>query len=135
MRLIVCLAAAVACAAPLLPFAVNPAMANDLRVNGAATIARGIIIPNQAAIEQETGLKLVLTVNGDGNGLKDLYAGRADVAMLASPIKAAEDTVNKVTPGLGQHCRFRIGCGGQRKHPVRDEPAQQGRRPDRSAAR
>jgi phosphate transport system substrate-binding protein len=95
----VSLAAIIACAAPLLPIAATPAFAADLRVNGAATIARGIIIPNQAAIEQETGLKLVLTVNGDGNGLKDLYAGRADVAMMASPMKVTEEALNKVSPG------------------------------------
>jgi len=54
--------------------------AAELRISGAATVAGGIINPNKAAIEQETGLTLNLTVNGDGNGLKDLYAGKVDVA-------------------------------------------------------
>jgi phosphate transport system substrate-binding protein len=75
------------------------AFAVELKVSGAATVAGGIIMPNKAAIEQETGLTLSVTVNGDGNGLKDLYAGKADVAMVAAPLKLTEDTLNKANPG------------------------------------
>ena len=64
----------------------KPGSATDLRVSGAATVAGGIITPNKAAIEQETGLTLVMAVNGDANGLKDLYAGRCDIAMVAAPM-------------------------------------------------
>jgi hypothetical protein len=53
----------------------EPAAAAELRISGAATVARVIILPNQAAIEQETGVTLVVAANGDGNGLKGLYAG------------------------------------------------------------
>jgi phosphate transport system substrate-binding protein len=85
--------------AVLLSVAGSPADAADLRVSGAATVAKEIIIPNQAAIEQETGLKLTVTVNGDGNGLKDLYAGRSDVFMVAAPMKSTEQTLNQASPG------------------------------------
>jgi phosphate transport system substrate-binding protein len=77
----------------------GPAAAADLRVSGAAAVAGGIITPNKAAIEQETGLTLVMAVNGDANGLKDLYAGRSDVAMVAAPMKLTESAVNKISPG------------------------------------
>jgi len=76
-----------------------PGAATELRISGAATVAGGIITPNKAAIEQETGLTLNMTVNGDGNGLKDLYAGKVDVAMVAAPIKVTEETLNKANPG------------------------------------
>jgi phosphate transport system substrate-binding protein len=75
------------------------ASAADLRISGAATVANAIIKPNLAAIQQDTGLTLVMTVNGDGNGLNDLYAGRSDVAMIAAPMKATEDTMNRTSPG------------------------------------
>jgi phosphate transport system substrate-binding protein len=78
---------------------VRPGFAADLRISGAATVAGGIITPNKPAIEQETGLTLVMAVNGDANGLKDLYAGRCDVAMVAAPMKLTEAAVNKATPG------------------------------------
>jgi len=73
--------------------------ATELKVSGAATVAGGIIAPNKAAIEQESGLTLTVTVNGDGNGIKDLYAGKSDVAMIAAPMKATEEILNKATPG------------------------------------
>jgi phosphate transport system substrate-binding protein len=86
-------------AAVLLSAAGNSAGATELRVSGAATVGRGVILPNQAAIEKETGLKLAITVNGDGNGLKDLYAGRSDVLMVAAPMKVTERTLNEASPG------------------------------------
>ena len=74
MRLNACLAvllAAAACAAA------QPVAAADLRVSGAATVARGIILPKtQAAIEQETGLTLVETGHsGDGQWIEGSERG------------------------------------------------------------
>jgi phosphate transport system substrate-binding protein len=74
-------------------------MAAELRISGAATVARGILVPHQAALEQETGLTFAVTVNGDGNGLKDLYVGKSDVAMVAAPLQVTEDALNKANPG------------------------------------
>jgi len=73
--------------------------AAELKISGAAATANSIIIPNKVAIEKESGLTLNITVNGDGNGLKDLHAGKVDVAMIAAPIKVTEAALNKATPG------------------------------------
>ncbi len=81
----------------LLSAASSPAA--ELRVNGGAGIGGGIIMPHKAAIEQETGLTLKVTVNGDSNGLKDLSAGRADVAMIGSSLPVMETLINKAAPG------------------------------------
>jgi phosphate transport system substrate-binding protein len=56
-------------------------------------------MPNKAAIEAETGLKLAVTVNGDGNGLKDLAAGKSDVMMVAAPLAVTEANINKAASG------------------------------------
>jgi phosphate transport system substrate-binding protein len=77
----------------------DPSAAAELKVSGAATVANTIVIPNKAALERDTGLTLAITVNGDGNGLKDLTAGRSDVMMVAAPLKVTEEAVNKVAPG------------------------------------
>lgn len=69
--------------------------AAEMKVSGAAAVAGGIITPNKAKIESETGLTLSVTANGDANGLKDLYAGKVEVAMVAAPMKVTEDIVNK----------------------------------------
>jgi phosphate transport system substrate-binding protein len=73
--------------------------AGELKVSGAAAVGNTIVSPNKAAIEGETGLNLNVTVNGDGNGLKDLYAGKSDVMMVAAPLKVTADSINKAAPG------------------------------------
>jgi phosphate transport system substrate-binding protein len=75
------------------------AHAAELKISGNSSVGTAIIAPNKAAIEKETGLTLNVTVNGDGNGLKDLYAGKVDVAMIAAPIKITEAGLNKANPG------------------------------------
>ena len=77
----------------------GPAFGGELKVSGSATVAGGIVNKNKAAIEQETGLTISVTVNGDGNGLKDLYSGKSDIAMVAAPIKLTEAVLNKAAPG------------------------------------
>jgi phosphate transport system substrate-binding protein len=73
--------------------------AAELKVSGAAAVAGNIVVPNKAAIEQETGLTLNVTVNGDGNGLMDLSAGKVDVMMVAAPLEITAAAMNKQKPG------------------------------------
>jgi phosphate transport system substrate-binding protein len=73
--------------------------AAEMKVSGAAAVANAIVIPNKAAIEKDAGLTLNLVVNGDGNGVKDLYDGKVDAVMIAAPIKITEAALNKVKPG------------------------------------
>jgi phosphate transport system substrate-binding protein len=113
MRLTICLAIMTTSAVLLLSGVANSAGAAELRVSGAATVAKGIIIPNQTAIEQETGLTLTVTANGDGNGLKDLYAGRSDVFMVAAPMKVTEQTLNKASPDSVSIGNFQLAPVGK----------------------
>jgi phosphate transport system substrate-binding protein len=106
------LAFAAASVTLLLSTITGPATAAALRVSGAATVAGGIITPNRAAIEQETGLTLAMAVNGDANGLRDLYAGRSDVAMVAAPMKLTESAVNKADPGSLSIAGFQLAPVG-----------------------
>jgi phosphate transport system substrate-binding protein len=112
MRLNACFTGIAAAIALVLFAPLNPGSAAELRVSGAATVAGGIITPNKPAIEQETGLTLVMAVNGDANGLKDLYAGRCDIAMVAAPMKLTEAAVNKVNPGSLDIADFQLAPVG-----------------------
>jgi phosphate transport system substrate-binding protein len=85
--------------AALLLGAAEPTLAAELKVSGAAAVANTIVVPNKAALEAETGLTLAVTVNGDGNGLKDLVADRSELMMVAAPIAATEASINKAAPG------------------------------------
>jgi phosphate transport system substrate-binding protein len=83
----------------LLSATICSASATELKMSGAAAVAGSIVMPNRAAIETETGLTLDVTANGDGNGIKDLFAGKVDAAMIAAPIKITEASLNKSNPG------------------------------------
>ena len=76
----------------------NSGFAGELKISGAAAVAGGVINPNKAAIEQETGLTLNVIANGDANGLKDLSAGKIDAMMVAAPLAATAAAINKATP-------------------------------------
>lgn len=77
----------------------GPAAAAELKVHGSSTVATNVVTPNKAAIEKETGLTLAVVPNGSGNGLKDLVAGKADVAMISAELKTEVDGANKTNPG------------------------------------
>ena len=91
--------ATLATGAALLISLCGSSFAVELKVHGGASIA-AIINKNKAAIEQEAGLTVKVTVNTDGNGLKDLTAGTADLAMVgAETIPVIADAMNKISPG------------------------------------
>ncbi|MBF0373541.1 MAG: substrate-binding domain-containing protein [Alphaproteobacteria bacterium] len=79
------------------------AAAQGLALHGAATVAKNLVIPNQARIEDQTGHSLSIVMNGSGNGLTDLAAGRADLAMISAPIEVAAATVDLDPNGMIAH--------------------------------
>jgi phosphate transport system substrate-binding protein len=90
----------------------NSLIAAELKISGAAALAGAIVTPNKAAIEEASGQSLTITVNGDANGLKDLFAGKSDVAMIAAPIAVTEAIVNKATPGALSVAGFEVAPVG-----------------------
>ncbi|MBF0334007.1 MAG: substrate-binding domain-containing protein, partial [Alphaproteobacteria bacterium] len=79
------------------------AAARGLALHGAATLAKNLVIPNQARIEDRTGHSLSIVMNGSGNGLADLAAGRADLAMISAPIEVAAAAVDLDPDGMIAH--------------------------------
>jgi phosphate transport system substrate-binding protein len=73
--------------------------AGEFKVHGSSTVAQGILGPNKAAVEKETGLVLAIVPNGSGNGLKDLAAGTADIAMISAPLASEVAAANKKAAG------------------------------------
>ncbi|HOG50179.1 MAG TPA: substrate-binding domain-containing protein [Lentisphaeria bacterium] len=99
------------------------AKADDFRLHGAATLAKNIVQPNQAAIESKAGLKLSVLVNGSGNGLMDLVAGKADMAMIAAPIEAEAKIINTKAPGTLDVSTLRVKQVGAAKVQLIVHPA------------
>ncbi|MDR3518940.1 MAG: substrate-binding domain-containing protein [Azospirillaceae bacterium] len=64
----------------------SPARAGSIRINGSTSVANGIVLPRKAEIEKTAGVTLVVTPNSSGAGVGDLFAGRADIAMISSDL-------------------------------------------------
>jgi phosphate transport system substrate-binding protein len=78
----------------------------EVRVHGATTVAFGLMNPQKAKIEQLAGVELSILPSSTTHGLADLAQGRADVAMLAEPLKSAAAAVNEKTPGLVDRSQY-----------------------------
>lgn len=115
----------VSCACLGAAIAVAPAavLAQEFRLHGAATLGKNIVVPNQASIEAQSGVKLSIQINGSGNGLKDLAAGRADMAMIAAPIEAEAKIINAATPGALDVAGMQVKQVGSAKVNVIVNPA------------
>lgn len=77
-----------------------------LRVNGSTTVTANIFQGKEKEIEAGTGTPIALVSNGSGKGLADLVAGRADVAMLSSPLADVAKKASVDAAGLQE---FKIG--------------------------
>ncbi|MBI2569369.1 MAG: substrate-binding domain-containing protein [Candidatus Schekmanbacteria bacterium] len=79
--------------------ALSPAQA--LRLNGATTVQKRIVEPNQAALQTALGVSLSVAGNGTGPGLIDLLEGRADVAMASESLEMAVESAKAVAAKKG----------------------------------
>jgi phosphate transport system substrate-binding protein len=94
---------------------VSTAAFADMRVHGAVTVARLVIEPNKARLEQAVGEPLAMVVNGSGNGLKDLLAGKAEVAMIAAPLAIEDKILNTLEPGSLDASTLKVFPAGSTK--------------------
>jgi phosphate transport system substrate-binding protein len=62
------------------------AAAETIRLNGSSTVVKAVMAKIQEPFKKATGIDLVITGNGSGNGAKDLLDGRCDAAMASESI-------------------------------------------------
>jgi phosphate transport system substrate-binding protein len=74
--------------------------AAEVRVNGATTVAFGLMKPKQLTIERLSNSQIAVLPSSTTHGLADLVEGRADIAMLAEPLESAAAAVNRNNAGL-----------------------------------
>ncbi len=65
----------------------NIAAADEVRLNGAATVADRVVTPLKSAVEKATGDTIVVVVNNAGKGLIDLAEGRCDASMSSAALE------------------------------------------------
>ncbi len=80
-------------------FLASAAFAGDVSVHGSTTFSAAIMDANKAAIEKDAGVKLNVVGNGSGNGLSDLAAGKAEIAMLSAKVEDVAAKLNAKLPG------------------------------------
>ncbi|GFO67983.1 phosphate ABC transporter substrate-binding protein [Geomonas limicola] len=64
------------------------ALAEDVKLNGAASVVTDLVAPHKAAVEKATGLKLIVDRSNAGKGLIDLIDGTCDAAMASASLDA-----------------------------------------------
>jgi phosphate transport system substrate-binding protein len=84
------------------------ALAEDVKLNGAASVVTDLVAPHQAAVEKATGYKLIVDKSNAGKGLIDLIDGKCNAAMasasLDATVKAAKSAgLTKEVPDLKMH--------------------------------
>ena len=76
------------------------ASAETLVVHGSTTFTSNLIIPYQADIEALAGHRLEVVPSRSNLGLLALLAGKADLAMISSPLETEVDLLSKARPDL-----------------------------------
>jgi phosphate transport system substrate-binding protein len=60
-----------------------------LRLHGAASVVDSLVAPHAAAVQEATGLALVVDRSNAGKGLKDLVEGRCELALVSASLDAS----------------------------------------------
>jgi phosphate transport system substrate-binding protein len=70
--------------------------ADPIIIHGSTTVAGTVMMPHKADIEKAAGVTLDIVAYGSGNGLLDLAAGKAQIAMISAPFaKVAASLADK----------------------------------------
>jgi phosphate transport system substrate-binding protein len=84
------------------------ALAEDVKLCGAASVVTDLVAPHQAAVEKATGYRLVVDKSNAGKGIIDLVDGKCDAAMASASLAATVDGAKsaglaKPVPDLKMH--------------------------------
>jgi phosphate transport system substrate-binding protein len=84
------------------------ALAEEVKLNGAASVVTDLVSPHQSAVEKATGIKLIVNKSNAGKGLIDLVDGSCDAAMASASLEATVQAAKsagliKPVPDLRMH--------------------------------
>jgi phosphate transport system substrate-binding protein len=95
-------------AAVLIFCQVQAALAEEVKLCGAASVVTDLVAPHKDAVEKATGYTLVIDKSNAGKGLIDLVDGKCDAAMASASLAATVDGaksagLSKPVPDLKMH--------------------------------
>ncbi len=73
--------------------------AHAFELHGSSILAKNTVMPNKAKIEAAASVMFNVVINGSGNGLKGLIAGKANMAMISAPLDVEAALTNTKEPG------------------------------------
>jgi len=90
----------------LLTMTTGHAAGAEISVQGATTVATGLMIPHESEIEAASGQMINILPSSTTRGLAALVAGEADIAMLAEPLEDVEKKALEKAPGSFDPTKF-----------------------------
>jgi phosphate transport system substrate-binding protein len=72
--------------------------AETLRVSGASQVFASIFFPYKSELERRTGIELQLKTSRSLDGVRDLVAGKADLAMISNDLPGVVAAINTAGP-------------------------------------
>lgn len=96
----------------MLCLAASPLAAAPVRISGAPSFNETVFQPYKAEIEQEAGIPFTVIAINSERGIDDLFAGRAEIAMLGSrlaPIMQRVATKRSTAYDLGRLVEYQMG--------------------------
>lgn len=79
--------------------AATPAPAEQLTLQGSTTLSNRLMIPQQRAIEELSGQKLVIVPNKSSLGIQALFEHGAQFGMISGPLEIEIKAIRKLVPG------------------------------------
>ncbi|MCP4923680.1 MAG: hypothetical protein GY915_06600 [bacterium] len=111
----------------LAAFLTSPTSAKKLKMHGSATVTASLIWRHAKKIEKKAGHKLTIITSDSLQGIKDLVAGDADIAMISVPLSnlfekaEAEDVAVFKKSDLREHKigKARVAFAVHKDNPVK----------------
>lgn len=73
--------------------------AQELVISGSSTVGHGLMLPRETDVELRSGIQIQVNATGSGYGIRSLFNGGTDMAMISAPLGAVVSQLNARDPG------------------------------------
>lgn len=73
--------------------------AQELVISGSSTVGHGLMLEHEAEVETRSAVPIQVNATGSGHGIRALFNGGADMAMISAPLGAVVSNLNAREPG------------------------------------
>ncbi len=73
--------------------------AQELVISGSSTVGHGLMLEHERELESRSAVPIQVNATGSGHGIRALFNGGADMAMISAPLGAVISNLNARNPG------------------------------------